>query len=46
MQNVRMQMADYIDEMSLVVKATSMNEDRKVTVETMNGKWPVAMEIQ
>lgn len=38
------QLADYIKEMSSVAKATNMNEHKKATVETVNGKWPVAME--
>lgn len=39
------EMAYCINEMSLVAKVTSMNEFRKVTVETVNGKWSVAMAI-
>lgn len=38
------QAADFINEMGPVTTATGMNEHRKVTVETVNGKWPVAME--
>lgn len=38
------QLADYIKEMSSVAKATNMNEHKKATGETVNGKWPVAME--
>lgn len=38
-------MAYCINEMSPVATVTSMNEHRKVTVETVNGKWPVAMAI-